>query len=104
MLLEELLGEQGCEIVGPAARLAKAIDLASTQRIDAALLDLNINGKDVYPVAEILSGRGIPFAFVSGYGVDRLDGLYCKQPMLPKPFDVSDLERIVKLVVSQVTQ
>lgn len=37
MLLEELLGEQGCEIVGPAARLAKAIDLASTQRIDAAL-------------------------------------------------------------------
>jgi DNA-binding response OmpR family regulator len=104
MLLEELLGAQGCEIVGPVARLPKAIDLASTEKIDAALLDLNIDGKEVYPAAEILAARGIPFAFVSGYGLDHLDKLYRDRPVLQKPFHFADLERIVKLVLSQVAR
>ena len=100
MLLEELLGAQGCEVVGPAARLGKAIDLASTEEIDIALLDFNIDGNQVYPVAEILADRGVPFAFVSGYGGDYLDGLYRDRPILQKPFHVDDLEKIVTRLLS----
>jgi DNA-binding response OmpR family regulator len=100
MLLEELLGEQGCELVGPVARLGKAIDLASTEKIDVALLDCNIDGKQVYPVAEILADRGIPFAFVSGYGGDYLDGLYRDRPILQKPFHAADLEKVVANLLS----
>ena len=100
MLLEEMLGAQGCEVVGPVARLGKAIDLASTETVDVALLDFNIDGKQVYPVADILINRGIPFAFVSGYGVDHPDGRYRGRPSLQKPFLSADLEKLVTLLLS----
>lgn len=100
MLLEELLDEQGCEVVGPVARLGTAIELASTEKIDVALLDCNIDGKQVYPVAEILADRGVPFAFVSGYGGDYVDGLYRDRPILQKPFLAADLEKTVTLLLS----
>src|ERR1700757_478560 len=67
MLLVDALGDHGYQVVGPASRVDTAVVLAATESFDAALLDLNIGGKPVYPVAEILAGRGIPFAFVSGY-------------------------------------
>src|SRR5438552_1528455 len=67
MILEDFLANFGCEIVGPATRLKKAIELASVVIVDGALLDLNVGGEMVYPVARILSDRGIPFAFVTGY-------------------------------------
>lgn len=104
MILEDLLRAEGADIVGPVARLARAIDFASSEQIDAALLDLNIDGKAVYPVAAILAGRGIPFAFVSGYGAARLDELYRDRPILGKPFHVADLGRIVRLMLSQTAQ
>jgi CheY-like chemotaxis protein len=104
MLLEELLGAQGCDIVGPVARLGKAVDLASTEKIDAALLDLNIDGNEVYPVAEILAARGVPFAFVSGYASDHVDPRYRDRPILQKPFHTVAVERIVKLMLGQVAR
>jgi CheY-like chemotaxis protein len=68
MGLEMALAGIGCVVVGPVGRMAQAVDLAKTEVLDAAVLDINIRGDEVYPVAEILSHRGIPFAFLSGYG------------------------------------
>ena len=96
MLLEDLLRGRGYEIVGPAGRLREAVDLATTEAIDAALLDRNIGGKEVYPVAEILTQRGIPFAFVSGYGDSNVKEMFRNRPILKKPFQIEELSRIMK--------
>src|SRR5690606_28701228 len=65
--LETMLGSLGCEVVGPAARLEKALNLAETEELDGAVLDVNLRGKPVYPVAAALGARGIPFIFSTGY-------------------------------------
>jgi DNA-binding response OmpR family regulator len=103
MMLEDLLGEQGCEIVGPAARLGRAVTLASTDLIDAAILDLNIDGQEVYPVAKILADRGIPFAFVTGYSAGSLNKIYRDQPALQKPCSVTALAEVIRAMLNEVT-
>jgi CheY-like chemotaxis protein len=65
--LEDLVGELGYEPVGPAFRLAEALDLAAQQQFDAAVLDVNLNGQLSFPVADLLVSRGIPFLFATGY-------------------------------------
>ena len=102
MMLEDVLGEEGCEIVGPAARLGKAVALASNEPIDAAILDLNVASEEVYPVAEVLTDRRIPFAFVSGYGSSRIPADYRDRPTLQKPFRASALVELVKAMLGQV--
>src|SRR5690242_14947464 len=101
MMLEDLLGAEGCEIVGPAARIDKAVTLASTERIDAAILDLNVNGREVYPVAKILADRRIPFAFVTGYGAAGVDEMYRGRPAIQKPFHASALAQAVGALLSE---
>ena len=68
LLLEDMLAELGHEVVGPVARLDKALEMAQRQALDVALLDVNLNGKEIYPVAEALAAREVPFVFVTGYG------------------------------------
>ncbi|MBS7456284.1 response regulator [Coralloluteibacterium stylophorae] len=85
MLEQEMLTEAGYEVVGPFSRLARAREAARSEAIDAATLDVNLFGEFVYPVAEILAVRGIPFAFLSGYGADA-GGAFPDAPVLSKPF------------------
>ena len=101
MLLEDLLTDLGCEVVGPVAQLGRAVDLATVASFDAALLDLNVDGTEVYPVAHILAERGIPFAFVTGYGASRVTKDYRERPVLQKPFHHAALARILRLMLSQ---
>jgi DNA-binding response OmpR family regulator len=101
MLLEDLLTDLGCEIVGPAAHLGGAVALASVETIDAAFLDLNVGGKEVYPVAAILAERGIPFAFVTGYGAGGVSLIYRERPTLQKPFHPAALERTLREMLSR---
>ena len=68
MLLEDMLGELGYAIAATASRVDEAAALARDGEFDAAILDVNLNGQDVYPVADILAARGIPFVFATGYG------------------------------------
>jgi DNA-binding NarL/FixJ family response regulator len=100
-LLEHFLTAFGCEIVGPAARIKKAVELASVAHIDGALLDLNVAGEVSYPVAEILTGRGIPFAFITGYSANRISETYRERPILQKPFLDEKLRQILTLMLSQ---
>jgi CheY-like chemotaxis protein len=90
MLLEDLLTELGCEVF-KAARIAKAFELMATAPIEAAILDVNVAGEPVYPIARALEERGIPFVFSTGYGAKGLPAEYQNRPTLSKPFQLANL-------------
>jgi CheY-like chemotaxis protein len=85
-LLEEMVADLGHEIVGPVARLDKAVAMAQQEALDVVILDVNLNGQEVFPVAAALSARGIPFFFVTGYGRSGQRAPYADHPRLQKPF------------------
>jgi DNA-binding response OmpR family regulator len=63
----DLLRSHGCIVVGPAPRLKRGLCLARDEELDAALLDINLNGERCFPIAEMLRRRNVPFLFVTGY-------------------------------------
>jgi CheY-like chemotaxis protein len=93
MLLEDMLLDFGCEIVGPAARLATALDLAQRESFDLAILDVNVAGEPIYPVAEALAERGVPLVFSTGYGGAGIKEPFRDRPVVQKPFSQADLKR-----------
>ena len=96
MLLEDMLGELGFAIVGPAPTVADALELVDREPIGAALLDLNLSeGGSGYAVAHVLAARNIPFAFVTGYGRTALRDPYKDRPILQKPFQMEALRRML---------
>lgn len=99
MLIEDILSDAGATIVGPAARVARALDLLSEGTVDAALLDVNLAGEMTTPVAEELRRRGIPFAFATGYGAAGVPAGFSGQPLLQKPFQEHDLNRVMAQVL-----
>ncbi len=84
--IEEVLHALNCQVVGPVALLEKALKLAQGETFDVAILDVTIRGGKVYPVAELLLARGIPFVFASGYGDWALPEALRDQPRLMKAF------------------
>jgi CheY-like chemotaxis protein len=92
MLVTDLLEDFGCTVVGPVARLPAALEAAAADGFDAALLDVNLAGVRVFPVADVLAERGIPFVFVSGYGELDSDGQHEGRPVVQKPFSPDALE------------
>ena len=99
MLIEDILMDGGATVVGPAARVNKALDLLGTEAVDAALLDVNLAGENTMPVAEELRRRGIPFAFATGYGAAGLPDGFAGQPLLQKPFQERDLQEVMTRVL-----
>ena len=86
MLLETILEDMGCVAVGPAATVDEGLRMATEEAIDTALLDVNVAGRQVFPVAEALKRRGVPFIFSTGYGEGGLPDEWRGQPTLQKPF------------------
>jgi CheY-like chemotaxis protein len=101
ILMEDLLEEFGCEVVATAAELDDAVAAARSGQFDLAFLDVNLRGVPVYPVAEVLRARGIPFAFVTGYGSSGVDAAHLEAPILQKPFQARDLDAVLCLLRSQ---
>jgi two-component SAPR family response regulator len=95
LLVEDMLAELGCEIVGTASRLPEAQAAAESVACDLAILDMNIDGKSVVPVAEMLLGRGLPVVFCTGYGRSGLDPRFRDLPVLQKPYQIGDLEAVL---------
>jgi CheY-like chemotaxis protein len=95
LLVEDMLAELGHKSVGPAGHLDQALEMARREAVDVAILDVNIDGKDVYPVAKVLARRGIPFVFATGYGRQGLKAPYCDCPTLQKPFLQQDLQELL---------
>jgi CheY-like chemotaxis protein len=101
-LLEDILTDLGCAVVGPAASVKQGLAMVGAEAIDAAVLDVNLDGEMSYPVADALAARGVPFVFSTGYDKDRLLDGYRTFPVLQKPFHQSELgDMLAKLLTSK---
>jgi DNA-binding NtrC family response regulator len=89
--IEDTLRRAGYEVVGPAATAGEAERLAAEEPLDAAVLDLELRDGTAVAAADALAGRGIPFVFLSGYGVEALPGHLRGRAVLDKPFAVERL-------------
>jgi CheY-like chemotaxis protein len=98
MLVEDMLGDLGCAIVGPAASAAEAERVARTAQIDFALLDVNLDGETSFAAADALRDRQIPFAFVTGYGEQGVRPDLREAPVLSKPIDPRQLAGVIEAV------
>jgi len=86
MLMEDMLADLGYDVAAAVGTIAEASALAADGEFTAAILDVNLDGQEIFPVAEILSKRGLPFVFVTGYGERSLPEPYRGRPALQKPF------------------
>src|SRR5215471_8863633 len=92
MLLQDMLIDLGCTVLGHATCVEQALAMIeNTRQINAALLDVNLNGQRSYPVAVALVERGVPFSFVTGYRGNSMMNWYRRFPVLHKPFRLSQL-------------
>jgi CheY-like chemotaxis protein len=95
MLIEDMLSDLGCAVVGPASRLDEALQLAREAELDCAVLDVNLGGQPIFPLADLLREMGAPFAFATGYGDAGLREVDRGSPVLQKPFREADLARVL---------
>lgn len=100
LTIQDFLQDLGCE-VSIASRAEPAIEAVGRTAIDAALLDVNLGrGETSYPVADALAMRGIPFAFMTGYGSGELIRGHEERPVLPKPVDERGLETMLRTLLA----
>lgn len=90
LMIEDLLLDAGATVVGPAPSVGSAMDLLLSETVDGAVLDFNLAGKMIVPVAEALTSRHIPFIFVTGYGRARVNTRYPHATVLDKPIDLQN--------------
>ena len=95
--IENMLEEMGCEVVASVPRLVRALDLAARLDFDLAVLDINLAGEVVYPLAFRLAERGIPFLFSTGYSTATLPPELRDRPVLRKPVMLANLKRAVAM-------
>ena len=92
-MIEDMLQELGCIVHASVAHLEDACRMADTAPVDFAMLDVNLNGQLVFPVAEILRKRQIPFIFSTGYGASGVSDEFRNYPVLAKPFTMDELQQ-----------
>jgi DNA-binding response OmpR family regulator len=104
MLLEDGLLEAGAEVVGPACSVKEALELidraAADGGLSAAVLDINLEGETVSPVADRLAALSVPFVFATGYGEGYNRGPHAAAPIVAKPFDGDQVTDIVKTLTA----
>jgi len=88
---EDMLRDMGCVPVGPATNMAAALQLASDEPLDAAIVDINIRGGKAFPVLKILADRGVPFLLASGYADWSMPEEWQDHPRLAKPYSLTSL-------------
>lgn len=96
MALEDALEGLGFEVAGAACDLDEALRLASRLPLDGAILDVNIAGQEVYPIADVLAKRQVPFVFVTGYGKAGVRDCDRHRPVLQKPYRLESLSKIIE--------
>ena len=92
MLMEDMLAELGYDLAAAVGTIAEASEQAGTNDFDLAVLDDKLDGTEIFPVADILATRGVPFVFVTGYGEGSLPEKYRGRPALQKPFQSEQLK------------
>ncbi|MEO5629150.1 MAG: response regulator [Thermomonas sp.] len=107
MMLEDILDDAGYRVL-KAGRLPQALEIVAqldsegTARIDAAILDINLAGVQVFPLAEVLRARGVPFVFTSGYGRDGIPDDYRGSPVLQKPYSADSIVKTLQTMLGDV--
>jgi DNA-binding response OmpR family regulator len=98
MMVEDMLLDLGCEVVGPFAKLDQALAFVDSGEgaIDAALLDVNLGGVRSFPMAEALAGKGVPFVFTTGYDESGLPDAWRGRPTLRKPFMMGEMAEALR--------
>ena len=87
MMIEDMLTDLGCKVVGPYARLDQAMEAVTAgEAVDAALLDVNLGRTQSFPLAEMLKARDVPFVFTTGYDDSGIPTEWRDRPALRKPF------------------
>jgi DNA-binding response OmpR family regulator len=96
LMLEDMVEDLGWAVTGLAARVSLGVTLAATGEFDLAILDVNVAGENIEPVAETLAGRGIPFIFATGYGEAGVPWRYRDRPVVAKPFRSEQLDAAIR--------
>lgn len=98
MVIENVVEELGHEVVGPIGKLDEALELATHEPLDFAILDINIRGGHSYPVADMLMQRGLPMLLTTGYSPGIIPDRLQEQRRLRKPFTAEQLEAEIRLM------
>jgi CheY-like chemotaxis protein len=96
MMVTDMLEELGYSVAAEAGEISEALKLAQSAEFDLAILDVNVNGKVISPVADLLAARKRPFIFATGYGSSGLPAEYRDRPALQKPFQIETLARTIE--------
>jgi CheY-like chemotaxis protein len=99
MMIADMIEELGHTVVAEAANIPDALRLAETTDFGIAILDINVGGDRIEPVAEIIDGRHLPFVFASGYGAKGLPARFRDRPVLQKPFLTDRLGQAIQLAL-----
>ena len=100
--IASMLDSLGCDTVGPVARLSDALSIVETETFDCAILDINVRGGYITPVAEILLDRHVPVLLATGYSDGAIPCTLLGQARLTKPYTSEQLERGLRLLCSQI--
>jgi len=95
MMVADMLEELGYHVAAEAGEIGEAIKLAQSADFDLAILDVNVNGKMISPVADLIKARQRPFIFATGYGSSGLPEEYRDRPSLQKPFQIETLAQAI---------
>ncbi|MBI1368729.1 MAG: response regulator [Planctomycetes bacterium] len=96
-MLNRMLDTLGCQVVGPAPSIDRAMDLARDHQLSGAILDINIIGGTSAPIAQFLKERDTPFVFITGYASPQgLPDDLAHIPKLTKPIDPNALEKVIR--------
>lgn len=101
LLLEEDLQSHGCITIGPYNDLASATEATRRETFDLAVLDINLNGRPVFPLADELLARGRPAVLLTGYGALDLPERFRLWPRVAKPYDLAVLVREIARVAAK---
>ena len=96
MMVADMLEELGYSIAAESGEIGDALKLAQSVEFDLAILDVNVNGKVISPVADLIAARNRPFIFATGYGSSGLPEEYRDRPALQKPFQIETLGRAIE--------
>lgn len=103
MLVADMLADLGYDIAAEAGDVEQAMKLARSANYDLAILDVNVNGKLISPVAEVVAARKLPFVFATGYGAEGLPEQYRQHPALQKPFRLEALKQAIDAALQNKT-
>jgi PAS domain S-box-containing protein len=94
MMIQECLAEFGYQVIGPVSTAAEAAAKARDGHFEAAVLDINLGDGAAYPIADVLTARGVPFVFVTGYDAESVEPRFRNVPVLQKPIEREMLKRV----------